>query len=263
MSIFRHDYESVDSTNEEAKRWWRRREVREEVRRAWHEGRRAGWVFTAKRQTAGRGRLERLWASPNGGLWFTLLWPFHVEPGRYQGLSLAAGLAVAEAVEAGTGVACLIKWPNDLLVNNRKLGGILCEVAIESEVSAVCVGVGVNGNYLSAELPQECALDAATLLQETGRPVDLESLFRDSLDRLVDVLIRFEESGLNVFLPALRSRLAWLDHPVCLADSDQGSAFGTLEGITESGRLLLRTEGRTRSFLTGQLRRHGDGSAVD
>ncbi len=138
-----------------------------------------GLVVVADCQTAGRGRLDRSWSSPPGvNLYFSFLLRPALPPGRTFQLTLLAGLALAETL-VGLGIAGLaIKWPNDLLLDGRKLGGILTEMAAEPDhVQYVVVGVGLNVNQPRAAFPPELQGIAATLREVPpsgggGDPVD-------------------------------------------------------------------------------------------
>ncbi len=136
-----------------------------------------GTVVTATTQTDGRGRLGRIWVSPGGGLWFSLVLRPRVSPAEAPALNLLAAVAVTEALRSVTGLEAGIKWPNDVLVEGRKLAGILMEMKTGSDgIEYVLVGVGVNANIDPAVMPSDLRLPVATILGETGRQTDLENL---------------------------------------------------------------------------------------
>ncbi|NBB83423.1 MAG: biotin--[acetyl-CoA-carboxylase] ligase [Alphaproteobacteria bacterium] len=142
----------IDSTNAQALRVWRAP---------------GGWgtrplAITADEQTAGVGRGGRTWRSPRGGLWLTVAWPVGRRPGHYQALPLAVGLAVAQAVEAVAGLAATIKWPNDLLIGDRKVCGILCRYEA-AEPPVVLAGIGLNANVAAASLGGDLPQPATSL----------------------------------------------------------------------------------------------------
>ena len=142
----------------------------------------AGLVVVAESQTAGRGRLERTWVSPpRAGLTFSVLLRPDVAADRWGWLPLWAGTAVALAVREQTGVDALLKWPNDVLVGGRKLGGLLAEVPVPG---AVVLGIGLNVTTGVDELPPE-----ATSLRLSGATTtDREIVLREVLRRLSDQL---------------------------------------------------------------------------
>jgi BirA family biotin operon repressor/biotin-[acetyl-CoA-carboxylase] ligase len=136
-----------------------------------------GTVVIAERQTAGRGRFGRPWHSPRGGLWLSA----HVRPRRVAWLTAVAALAAGDAVRQVSGLTPLIRFPNDLIVYDRKLCGVL----IESRPPTAVVGLGLNVNI--AEFPPD--LSATSLQIETGRTFDLDDAARAvvaGLDRWID-----------------------------------------------------------------------------
>ena len=257
MKLKRHDFPTIDSTNFEARRRWDSPLLRAEATAALRDGSRPAWLFVAREQTAGRGRLGRVWKSPRGGLWFTLLWPITVEPVRVEGVSLAVGLAVAEAIGVIVCVDCKLKWPNDVMVNNHKVAGILCELDARPDCAALVIGIGVNANLAIGDFRTAADYGATTLLHEIGQEVDLELLLNAILDRLLERLVTFESKGLGPMREELHERLAWRGEEVILSGSEAGAITGTLLGVDETGRLLLISPDGTRALLTGELRRVG------
>ena len=155
-----------------------------------------GTVAVAEEQTEGRGRLGRSWDAParTSVLVSVLLLP-RVEAARLPELSLVAGGAVAEAIAEVTGIEPVIEFPNDVLVGGRKVAGILAE----SSEGRVVLGVGVNANQTSEELPENARTEPTSLRLELGEPVDRAELLAEILARLeraYDVWVRdTAESG--------------------------------------------------------------------
>jgi BirA family biotin operon repressor/biotin-[acetyl-CoA-carboxylase] ligase len=145
-----------------------------------------GTVAIAETQTAGRGRLDRTWVSPKGGLYFSVILRPRLKPAEAVRLVFVAGLAVAEALSEKHGLKAETKWPNDVLVNGRKVCGILSEMnATGEKVNFVILGVGVNANFdVKKALPEELWESATSLECELGRRVELEELFRMLLEKL-------------------------------------------------------------------------------
>ncbi|RPI27214.1 MAG: biotin--[acetyl-CoA-carboxylase] ligase [Acidobacteria bacterium] len=254
MKITRFDYDSIDSTNAEARRFWGRPETRRPGREAQGEERRA-WVFVAKEQTAGRGRLGRSWASPPGGLWFTVLWPLAASVASAQAAPLVVGLAVLRAIENHCSGPCRIKWPNDILIRARKICGILCELESQSDTPALVIGIGINANFHSSDLPVGVSYPGTTLLDETGIQTDLHRLLRETLDGLSQTLLGFEREGLTPFLGLINARLAWVGARVTVCGSEAGEVTGLLRGVDERGRLVIDRDGRLLALLTGEVRK--------
>ena len=140
-----------------------------------------GAVAVTEEQTEGRGRLGRRWLSPPGvSLLFSVLLEPPVETPRLPELSLVAGEACSDAIEAVAGVTPEIKLPNDILLSGRKVAGILAE----AREGRVVLGIGVNVNVPEADLPADVDLPATSLLVETGREIDRADLLVELLERL-------------------------------------------------------------------------------
>jgi BirA family biotin operon repressor/biotin-[acetyl-CoA-carboxylase] ligase len=190
----------------------------------------AGLVAVADHQTAGRGRLGRVWVAPPGASLLTsvLLRPA-LPPDRRHLLVTAAGLAMAEAVEATTGVVAGMKWPNDLLVGDRKLCGILAEAAGD----ALVVGLGVNVEW--ADVPPELTAVATACNLEGGRPTDRRTLLDAFLGRYAARL-----ADLDAARRDYEARLVTLGRRVRVEQAGH-VLVGTARGIDDDGRLLVES----------------------
>jgi len=212
--------EVVDSTQDEVHAWG-------------ESGRPHGSALLAREQAAGRGARGHRWASPRGGLWLSVL----VRPrsaAAAEVLSLRAGLAVATVVERLPGVPPVrIKWPNDLMLADRKVGGILCEARWRGEAPAwVTIGVGLN---VTNELPAELRA-GATRLGEHTRPPEVEPLAR----AIVEALLPLADAPPQLTAAEQRAfeRRDWL-RGRRLAAPEAGLAAG----VSADGALLVRTAG--------------------
>ncbi len=169
----------------------------DEALRLASDGAGEGTVVCAERQTKGRGRLGRSWISPHGqGIYFSLILRPQVSPAEAAKFTLWAAVAVCEGLRRATELPVVIKWPNDLLIGRRKLGGILTELQAEADrVNFLVIGVGINVNMTGRQLPT-----AATSLRFEGgriwRRVELMKKILNSLDQWHGV---FQTSG---FAPA-------------------------------------------------------------
>jgi BirA family transcriptional regulator, biotin operon repressor / biotin---[acetyl-CoA-carboxylase] ligase len=206
-------------------------------------GAQAGSAVLAGEQLEGRGSRGRSWYSPPGGLWLSVLF----RPPIVQGLeviSLRAGLAVAEAVQPIVAESLQLKWPNDLMLNGRKLGGMLCEARWQGEsLGWVAVGVGLN---VKNRVPHELEASAVSLAT-LGIAVDLSELS----DRVVAALRRLELTG-NELSPSELKRYAIRD---CL----RGRAIreplaGTVQGLSADGALTVQPHtGPAVALRTGSV----------
>lgn len=209
-----------------------------------------GQVLVAEEQTAGRGRLGRSWTSvPGASLTFSvLLRPASVPPGRRGWLPLLAGVAVASAVRSvadgdggdGGGVRAVLKWPNDVLVGDRKLAGILAEQS--PDASAVVIGVGINVATSADALPlSPSGLPATSLLVE-GASVSRETLLLSILGRLESWYAAFRsdpDPTRTGLLDAYRSLCATLGQTVRVELPVGRVLAGTATDIDSDGRLLI------------------------
>ena len=222
----RRHFASIDSTNTYALGW----------ADAPH-----GALVWADSQTAGRGRLGRAWSSPAGlGLYFSLVLR-DLEPDERARLSLLVGLAVAEAVEELCAMKAQIKWPNDILAQGQKIGGVLCEATPER----VVVGVGLNLNQTPADLPERPVFPASSLLLLAGRRFDVPEVLEAVLAALDARLKQNDWPGQR---EAMADRLFGLGEVARV-----GGVVGLVQGIGESGGLLLQSADGRVEMSSGEV----------
>ncbi len=231
---------AIDSTNAEA------------LRRL-ESGSVPGLAITAEQQTAGRGRRGREWVSPPASnIYLSVVWQFQRGVDAMDGLSLAAGVAVAEALaEQGLDTVAL-KWPNDLLHNGAKLGGILVETSghAAGPTSAV-LGVGVNLAMPEAEasvIGQQWTDVSRAGGIGAGRNAMLASL----LNHLLPLLADFETVGFDSWRERWMARNAHAGQAVALRSGDR-EVVGVVQGVDDSGALLLDLGGTVQAFNGGEL----------
>lgn len=227
-----HYYEETTSTNIDAKRLA-------------EEGAAHGSIAVADKQTAGRGRRGRGWESPAGkDIYFTILLRPDFAPDKASALTLVMALSVAEAIESLYGIGAGIKWPNDVVVNGKKVCGILTELNMELDyIQYVVIGTGINVNL--TEFPEEFRQTATSLLLESGREAKRAEL-------LQEVLRRFEGNyetyvatlDLSGILDHYNRHLVNLDREVRVLDP-KGEFTGVAKGINPAGELLVLTEDDT------------------
>jgi BirA family transcriptional regulator, biotin operon repressor / biotin---[acetyl-CoA-carboxylase] ligase len=197
-----------------------------------------GTVRVTDLQTAGRGRLGRVWSAPSGsGLLCSVL----LRPLRRavpHGATWAVSLAARRACSAVAGVEPQLKWPNDLLVGERKLAGVLAEsVADAGAISAVVVGIGVNVGW-TAPPPPEIAERAVTLSEAAGRPVDRDELLRAMLGALAPLVDEWHRDP-GALAARYRDALTTLGQSVRVELSD-GELHGVATAVTDEGALVLQ-----------------------
>lgn len=189
-------------------------------------------VIVAEHQTAGRGRLDRSWElPPRAGLAFSVLVRPPVSPVRWGWLSLVTGLAVAEAI----GPAAAVKWPNDVLIEDRKVCGILSELVTAGSATAAVIGIGINVTLTAEELPVPTATSLAIEGISSSRTALLTSVLLRLRHRIGD-LATFTEAEL---IDAYAARSATIGRSVEVSMPDGSVISGVVDGVDGDGRLVV------------------------
>ncbi|MEM9295714.1 MAG: biotin--[acetyl-CoA-carboxylase] ligase [Planctomycetota bacterium] len=257
----RAHFRETDSTNAEASRiasgWAPTGGVPEAV------------LVSADRQTAGRGRTGRAWQSPPGGAYFSLAYPWRGPEGDAARLPLVAGLAVRESVAGAFGVDAerlRVKWPNDLLLDGRKLAGLMCERVVgwvaedglvrETGWSAVVVGVGVNVAAPGPD-PAGCRVPPITLGEVLEKEIVPSDVVEHCGGAILEEIAQFEADGWSASVSRrLGEALAWVGRAVTVGGADGGAPIeGVIDGVDEAGRLVLRDAqtGEARAVASGEV----------
>ena len=218
-------------------------------------GDRLGAIVIAEQQTAGRGRRGRTWFSPPGsGLYVSIV----LAPGRAAVdrtrastlVTLAVGVALAEAIEASTGLRAAIKWPNDLYVGRRKLAGILAE-AVAPDDDSVVVGYGIN--VCRSAYPPELADRATSIETELGRSVDRAALCAESVAAVSTRYANLLEGRFDAILDAWRERAPASRGARVAWHSPAGPQHGITAGIDDRGALLVKVGERVERIVGGEV----------
>jgi BirA family biotin operon repressor/biotin-[acetyl-CoA-carboxylase] ligase len=215
-----------------------------------------GSVVVADEQTAGRGRRGHGWFSPPGsGLYVSVvLTPSRAADPRRATmlLTLAAGVGIAEGIETGSGLAVDLKWPNDLQIGGRKVGGILAEASSSGDVvAAVVLGFGLN--VRSSAFPPELGGNATSLEGELGREVDRELVLAASLEALGRRYDDLLEGRFDAILDAWRRRAPRATGARVSWPGADGTVGGITAGIDDDGALLVRTARGTERIVSGEV----------
>lgn len=237
-------FEEVGSTNERAAQWAA-------------EGAPEGAVVLTEYQSAGRGRHGRPWTAQKGrNLLFSVVLRPEMQADRLGLITVSAGVAVAETIEAFVRPhRAAIEWPNDVLLEGRKTCGILLESSLSPpDDTIVVLGVGLNVNQ--TDFPDALADTATSLRLTTGRPVpraELLSRLLKALERRYDAVQSRRSSG-EAVRTAFEERLTSLHEQTSLRVPDTDRTLsGTVEGITESGALRLRTGEGVQTVRAGDV----------
>jgi len=211
-----------------------------------------GTVVISEEQTAGKGRLGRTWlANPRENLTFSIILRPALPPEAVNLLPLYVAVSVAQVCQqvARTKIEC--KWPNDLMVNGKKFGGILLEGSVkQNELEYVVVGIGLNVNQtsFSPELQQK----ATSLRLASGKEINREMLFREILLRLETDYQTVKTSGFQSILPSWLSFSSMNGKQISVEQN--GSVFsGTVKGLSPDGGLILQTNGAEKTLFAGDV----------
>lgn len=238
-------FDSIDSTNNYAKK--KAGQLRD------------GTVVLAEEQISGRGRRGKEWISPKGtGIWMSLILKPDIPPREGIKMTQIAAVAVCESIRKLTGLDALIKWPNDIVLNGKKICGILTEMAGElNEISYVVIGIGINANI--EHFPEGIGSKATSLFIEGGKKVDRKKL-------LVDILGNFEiiynnyilHLNLNDILPMIKTYSAVLGKNIRIIQ-DKSEKMGRAVDINDDGLLLVEMEDGNRELISsGEISIRGE-----
>lgn len=234
-------YDEIDSTNNRAKEYG-------------EKGSPHGMLFVADKQVAGKGRRGRSWESPAGSsIYMTILLHPEILPTKAPQLTLVMAMAVADGIQKMTGLETKIKWPNDIVVNGKKICGILTEMSTEIDyINYVVIGVGVNVNQET--FPAEIQSTATSLkieLGETVRRSGLIAAVMASFEQYYEVFMKTEDlSGLR---NRYNSMLVNLDQEVKVLEPGHEYEAHAL-GINRTGELIVRTpDGEEKEIYAGEV----------
>ncbi len=237
-----HLFQDIDSTSEQAALLAER-------------GASEGTVVIAHAQRRGRGRMGRQWASPAGlGIYFSVILRPPIPAQRAPALALLGAAAAAEAIDRATGLATGIKWPNDLIVRERKVGGVLGEAAVEgASLQHVILGIGLNVNQTEADFEGRLRTTATSLRIESGRFIDRIAMIRSLCEILDSWYERFLSDGIGPILERVRERCLTLGRQVVGRSGDE-ELGGLAVEIDDAGALVIRdVKGQLRRLFAGDV----------
>ena len=213
-----------------------------------------GLVIRAKTQTGGIGRLDRLWASPPGGLWMTTIYQGDYSLELFQGFSVFLGLEIVEQLTKKLHLNFKIKWPNDLILNNKKIGGILIDAISKGDrLNYLIIGIGINLNIESDSFPKELQTTATSISIEQNDIVNIEDIFSLVLNAQ-NKIFRNPSLERNIDIWGSWSLRSYTFNSEVIVDMFDEKIIGIEKGITSKGELLISFEtGETRTISAGEI----------
>lgn len=215
----------------------------------------SGYVCTAEQQTAGKGRHQRNWVSPYGAnLYFPVVWEFAGGIAALEGLSLAVGVTVADALTNAGIEDVQLKWPNDVLHEQRKLAGILLEITGDAAGPCqVVIGIGINVNMPKTVEIDQPWTDVNSILE---RAISRNELLARLLNELMPMLSKFEQLGFRAYRDRWQMRDAYYGKEVHLIMGNQ-IITGTAEGVDDTGAIVVQTTAGRKTFTGGEVSLRG------
>lgn len=237
-----HAFEQTDSTNHQAMLLG-------------EDGAGDGTLVIADRQSAGKGRLGRHWSSPPGvNLYASIVLRPPIPPHRAPQLTFVSAVATAQAIHSFCGLDAQVKWPNDILIDGRKVGGLLNEMSAESErVHFVVLGIGLNVNMATSQFPDDLRYPATSLFIASGRLWPRAALARHLFERIEQVYDQYLSEGFEAVARQWEALCCWQGRRL---EVDRGSdrIIGQYRGLDENGALLLHTGESLQKIYSGDVR---------
>ena len=213
-----------------------------------------GTLIVADEQTKGKGRMGRSWYSPPRlGLWMSLILRPRIPPFKAPGLSICAGLALAQTIKEMTGIEAKIKWPNDCLIDGKKVGGILLELSAELDrINFVIVGIGVNVNHSAKDFPRNLSQTATSMKIKLGKDISRLALLTSFLEEFERIYLDFKKKGLSAQREMIKSFSSLLGKKVAVRFGKE-KIEGMAENIDENGSLVIKTKKGEKVVRAGEV----------
>lgn len=247
-----YTYEQVDSTNTIAKKMA-------------SQGQEEGSFIIAEEQLKGKGRMGREWLSPQGkGIWISFILRPDILPMQASQITFVVVAGILQGIKKYTGAQVKIKWPNDLLLNRKKITGILTEISAEIErINYIIAGVGINVGQEPEDFPPEIRERASSLEAETGEEINHNKLVQTIISEMEKVYFLYKEEGFEEILKIWRENNITLGRRVRAITMD-GQIKGLAENIDQEGFLIIKEDsGEVHKIMAGDVSlRNEDGSYI-
>ncbi|QDP40438.1 biotin--[acetyl-CoA-carboxylase] ligase [Radiobacillus deserti] len=217
------------------------------------EGADHGTVVIADEQTAGKGRLNRAWFSPNQGIWMSIILRPSFLPLQASQLTLLTATILAKSVEEVTGLTPSIKWPNDLLIQDRKVAGILTEMQSEHDhIQYLIIGIGMNVNQNEKDFPEELHSKATSIQIESGKEWDMRIIIQAVLQHFEKQYDHYLQKGFST-VKEIWEEYGYKIGEVVTLRTTQEEKQVTLIGLQEDGSLLIEDSGTRHPLYSGEI----------
>lgn len=218
------------------------------------KGAKEGATIIAETQTRGKGRLNRRWISPKGGVWLSIILRPQINTEDAAKITLTTAVAVAKTLRKLYRLRAEIKWPNDVLVHSKKVCGILTEASLEGKtVNFVVVGIGINVNFALNGLPENLKTTATTLKEMLKKDVDIEELICQLLKEFEECYKQFKEKEFRNMLTEWRSMASFLGKKVEIVSFAE-RLHGVAVDVDGKGALVVKLEdGTRRKIVSGDV----------
>jgi len=213
-----------------------------------------GTLIIAERQSAGKGRLGREWFSPAGGIWLSIILYPQLPPSYIPRITLMTAVAVVKAIKICTQIESQIKWPNDILINEKKVCGILTEMSAELDIiNWVVVGIGINANIDIRDFPKDIQKNTTSLKETSGKEISRVKLIRIFLQEFEKYYEKLKKKG----FPSILREWKFYSHTLgkkIRVDIGEKIITGEAIDINESGALVLKKEdGELIEIISGTI----------
>ena len=210
-----------------------------------------GTVVIAESQTGGRGRLGRKWISPEGGIWLSIILKPKIQPLYAPRITLLAGVTVTRTIRS-LGLPAKIKWPNDILINGKKVCGILTEIGAEADmIDYIVVGIGIDANVDTESFPEEFRNSSTSLEKELGHDINRIEFVQRLLLEFETHYLKFQKDGFSTILEEWRNMSATIGEWVKITTQAR-TIYGEAIGVDTEGALIIETgEGQLEKIVAG------------
>ena len=215
-------------------------------------GEQEGTIVISRTQTKGRGRFDRKWESPRGGLYSSIILRPKIKPDKTTLLTMVGSLSVCKTINSLYGLSSTIKWPNDVMINRKKVAGILLEAELDNDkVDYVVLGIGLNLNTNLDLLPPELRYNSTSIFNELNQTVDHHSFLKHLFMTLNEHYSKFINQDINSILSEWKKQSDTIGRNVRILTSSE-KIIGKAFDIDESGFLIITTNlGEQKKITSG------------